>query len=61
MPCVVATPTKVDPGGSVFAKLMPVDVSGPLLSTRIVYVNTPPAGPGSGLSAWLTTRSADCA
>ena len=25
------------------------------------YVKMPPAGPGSGLSDWLTTRSASCA
>ena len=36
VPCVVVTPTNVEPGGSVLARLMPVDVSGPLLSTRIV-------------------------
>src|SRR5690349_20321220 len=61
VPCVVAALTNVDPAGSVSANEMPVAVSGPLFSTRMVYVNVPRAGPGSGLSDWLTTRSACCA
>ena len=36
VPCVPVALTKVEPGGSVSEKLMPVAVSGPLLSTRIV-------------------------
>ncbi len=35
LPWVVAAPTKVDPGGSVSTRVMPIDESGPLLSTRI--------------------------
>src|SRR6478752_7781794 len=61
VPCVVVALTKVEPAGSVSVNAIPVAAKGPLLSTRIVYVNVPPAGPGSGLSDWLTTRSACCA
>ncbi|MNV17982.1 hypothetical protein D3C71_1087890 [compost metagenome] len=61
VPAVVATSTNVEPTGSVSVSVTPVAPLGPLLSMRSVYVKMPPAGPGSGESAWLTTRSADCA
>src|SRR5687767_5009266 len=61
LPCIALTPTNVEPGGSVSVSVAPIASFGPLLSIRIVYVKTPPAGPGSGLSAWLTTRSASWA
>jgi hypothetical protein len=61
VPCVGVAPTNTAPVGTVSVRTTLLAAFGPLLSTRTVYVKTPPAGPGSGESDWLTTRSAFCA